>query len=278
MIRIGLELREDLASSTVSAEGFELVQPTPQVADKFGLPWEIRGRGSHDEIWACMQNWIGRVPNEWWMNDGRTHQDRSVMVERKAVGARLVEVSGKPNALASDWVENFTKREQESEVSLAESVGTSTARSSEHGWNTSITASYQLEVSAEVEGIGGTATYGVAFTAGAHGTYGKAETKDRSITVARAARLTAGPRMKYPVSLLVGSGTCKVLVDFEYRLMGNAIVFYEKATNWGNHFVAPIEEFLRWMRLPNTAADSEILDIGFVTGGTIRFGKGQPIA
>lgn len=297
-IQLSVHLRKNLDDSEVRASGFELLPLNDAAAKAFGIPRQIVGRGSHDGIWACINNWWGRVPDEfvtsdpvkgssvknvpdiWTPYSDSWGEENQVRIERKAVGCELVSHTGGVDALVTDEVENLSHLEQPGQsVSLSHEEVIEDSRHSEKSWSMSLTNGIEVTVGGEFAGLKAEAKRSIEFTVEHGGSSGRSHSKSVGQTVARTANVTAAPRKIYPVSLVAGRGSLKVRVDYEYRIFGEARALYiQKAFN--GQLSSPgmdITEILRWLNLPTVVNDSEVLDVGFVTSGKISIGEGRSV-
>ena len=296
-IRLSVLLRNDLASSEVSASGFELVPLTDEAAAAFGIPRQIVGRGYDDQLWGVIKNWWGRVPDEFVTSDpivgsmasvphrwtpykDSWGEDKQVRVERKAVGCRLVESYGSVDAMVSTEIENRDTAQQdgqEAELLYEESV--SDSRYSESSWSLSLSNGMEVEVGGEFAGFEAGAKRTIELTVEYGETSGHSRTVETSRGIRLKAQVNAAPKTVYPVSVQAGKGALKVAVDYEYRLMGYWRALYiQRAYN--GQLAAPLSdvgELLRALGKPEMVRGSDILSVGFVTDGKISIGEGRPI-
>lgn len=298
-IRIGLHLNDDLDSSHVEASGFESFPLTDETAKVFGIPRQVVGRASHDDLWHKVINpMFGRYPDEFITSDpvvgsaakGVPHEwtpyadawgeENQVIVERKAVGATIIETTGSVDAVATATIRNRDNQEQPGqEATLEYSEDVEDSRTSEKNWHTDLTLGYEITVGGEYAGFKAEAKRSIEFSFGVGGSSSKTKTTTKGRTVSLKASVNAAPRTYYPVSIQAGKGTLVVKVDYEYRLRGYWRALYiQKAYNGSlTSPPATIEELMERLGLPTMIADSETMDIGFITDGSIDLGKGIPL-
>ena len=301
-IRIGLHLREDLDSSEVRADGFESFPLTDETAKIFGIPRQVVSghydEGRHGQLWSVINNWWGRFPNEFVTSDpvvgsGARNvpdqwtpyadawgEENQVIVERKAVGATIIETTGSVDAITTGNVRNNDRQEQpgqEIELNYTEEVEDS--RSSEKNWHVGVTLGYEVTVGGEYAGFSAEAKRSVEFSFDTGGSKTTSHTVTKGRSVRLKANVDAAPRTIYPVSVMAGQGSLRVKVDYEYRLRGQWRALYTKKAYNGS-LAAPLSDIgalLEALHKPTMIADSETLDVGFVTDGQIDIGEGKPL-
>ncbi len=294
-IRLGLHLQEDLDASHVEASGFELFPLTDEVAKRFDIPRQVVGRGYDDPIWGFINRKFGRPPDEFvtsdpvpgsQIRDGWTPykdswgEENQVMVERKAVGATIIETTGSVDALTTGNVRNNDRQEQpgqEVELNYTESVEDS--RTSEKNWSAGITLGYEVTVGGEYAGFSAETKRSVEFSFQAGGSSSHSHTVTKGRSVRLKANIDAAPRTIYPVSVQAGKGSLRVKVDYEYRLRGWWRAIYAQKAYNGSLTAPPadIVELLEGLGKPTMIEDSETLDVGFVTDGQINIGEGKSL-
>lgn len=296
-IRIGLHLNDSLEESHVEATGFENFPLTDETAKAFGIPRQIVGSGKNDVLWGAIRNWWGRVPDEFVTSDPVVSSSASVpnkwtpykdswgtenqvMIERRAVGARIVETRGSVDAVATTEIRNRDNQEQPGqEATLEYSEDVEDSRTTETNWHADLTLGAEVTVGGEYAGFKAEAKRSIEFSVGVGGSKSKTHTVTKGRTVSLKASITAAPRTVYPVSIQAGKGALVIKVDYEYRLHGYWRALYiQKAFN--GQLAAPLSdigELLRVLGKPNVIKDSEIMDIGFVTDGAIDIGAGRPL-
>lgn len=297
-ISLSLQLRDDLDSSEVDVSGFNLKAFDDQSAGVFGIPRQIVGKGSDSALWNAIKNWWGRPPDEFVTSDpvkgSHAHnvpkswtpyadswgEENQVRVEQKAVGVHLIETTGSVDSIVTANIRNYNDKVmpgQEAELSYNEEV--EDTRYNENTAGMSLTNGMEVTVGGEFAGFKGEAKRTVEFTVEASHTRGhsKAVTKGRAIRLK--AEVDAEPNSIYPVSVLVGRGSLKVKVDYEYRLMGTWRALYIQKPFRGKLTcpASDINGLLEVLGKPQVIYGSEVIDVGFVTNGDISIGKRKPL-
>lgn len=297
-IKLEVHLRDNLEESEVRASGFELMVVNDEAMELFGLPRQVVGRGSHPTLWPQINNWWGRypdefvtsdpvigshahrVPNEWTPYHDAWGEANQVRIEKKAVGARLIESTGSTDAINSTSIMNHDNAEQpDQSASLTYRREVTDERYTENAWSWSLMNGLEVEVGGEYAGFNASATRKIEFTVGNERTSGKAHTDLEGRELSLTASVNAAPRTQYPVSIQMGQGALRIEVDYEYRLMGQWRALYiQKAYNGSlTSPPASINELLEAEGLPQVVRDSEVMNIGFVTHGAISIGEGRPL-
>ena len=301
-IGISVQLRDELDSSEVSVDGFNLEPFDNDHAEIFGIPRQVVSGGyneaRHGKLWGCINNWWGRFPNEFVMRDPVLSSgarnvpaewtpyadawgaDNQVLVEMKAVGCQLIETTGGVDAIVTTKVRNYGDTVQPGqEVSLDYNEEFQFVKSKSTEIGVSTTVGYAVEIDGSFVGIPAKATYSVEVTASAAHTTGESKTTIKGRSVSLKANVDTQPHSQYPVSVTLGKGSLKVKVDYEYRLKGKWRALYTKKAYNGQlgSPLADVNELLDALNLPRVIKDSEILDVGFVTNGDINIGAAEPI-
>lgn len=301
-IGLSVQLQNDLNSREVHADGFNIEVLDDDHADMFGIPRQVVGgqynEDQHGQLWGCINNWWGRFPNEFVTGDpvknSRVHkvpnewtpyadawgEENQVRVEMKAVGCRLIESKGSVDSIVTAKVRNYGNTVQPGQkASLAYSEEFEVTRYKENSFGFETTLGYEITVGGEYAGFKAESKYSVSFTASTSHTSGKSTTRSTGKSVELEANVDAEPHSIYPVSVLLGKGSLKVQVDYEYRLIGKWRALYTKKA-YNGQLAAPlsdINELLDALDKPRIVRGHEILDIGFVTNGDISIGAAQPL-
>jgi len=298
-IELSVLLREDLDASEIEAGGFELQPYNAAVSKAFGVPYEITGKHSHQKLWDVIRNWWGRtpdefvtadpvhdsrrpsVPKEWKPYEDGWGLENQVYVQRKAIGATLIETSGSTDAIATTSIENKGSKHQEgqeTELSYSEDVEDTHYRETTVG--SSLTLGYEITVGGEFAGAKAESKRSVEFTVEASHTKGASKSITKGKVVRLKAQVDAEPHSIYPVSIMLGRGKLKVAVECEYSLRGFARALYVQKPYARGQYESPpmdINGVLDAMGLPRTFCDTEIIDVGFVTSGRISIGERKSV-
>ena len=298
-IELSVQLRDDLDASEVTAGGFELRPYNAGVSKTFGVPYEITGKHSHQQLWDVIRNWWGRAPDEFVTADP-VHDSRrpskpkewnpyeeswgienQVYVQRKAIGSTLVETSGSIDAIATTSIENRGDRHQEgqeAELSYHEDVEDTHYHETTIG--SSLTLGYEVTVGGEFAGAKAESKRSVEFSISASHTRGSSKSLTEGRAIRMKAQVDAQPKSIYPVSIMLGRGKLKVAIECEYSLRGYARALYIQKPYARGQFESPpmdINGILDAMGLRKTIRETEVLDIGFVTSGRISIGQPKSI-
>lgn len=296
-LRLALELKDNLKDSKVVASGFELLPISDEAARAFGLPRQFVGKGSDDRVQNALHKITGRVsdefylcdpvigssvknvPNPWHLFKDSGREASQVLLERRAVGARLISTTGQTDVAATTSVSNSGDVDQpEQEQSLTYSEEVTDERSSETSWAFSLTNSLEVKVGGEYAGFSAEATRSISFTVEHSKTTGRSHsvTKGHAITLTAKAKNPA--HTKTPISITLGKGNLVVEVDYEYRLHGKCLAAYIQKSYNGSLTAPDIEinHLLEVMGLPTVVKDKETLTMGFVTDGQINIGQPEP--
>lgn len=302
MINLAVLLRRDLNDSQVTASGFELLPLNDPVARRFGIERQVvsgqYNEARHGNLWACINNWWGRYPNEFVTGDpvvgSGAHRvpnqwtpyadswglEKQVRVERKVVGCRLLEASGSVDAVAADVYQNWSEDPQNYDVALAYQEAVTDQRYSSKHWSASLTNSLEVSVGGEYAGFKAEAKRSISLTIEGGGEKGRSHSEETSKGVTRTVRVKARPLSEYPVSISAGRGSLRVAIDYEYRLQGCARALYtRKALN--GQLSSPdmeINELLKALNLPTVLTDQEELSVGFFTHGSSAVGHRRPLS
>ena len=288
-IRVNLYLGDTLEDSGVKASGFELAAITREQARAFGLPWNVVGSGSHDGVWEFLRQRTGRVPNEYYVSDpvdgsdvanvpsrGWTpFEDRlmtGVQIEKRAVGARLINIEGQPDAVTADEVECpiGALTNQTGSTVLTKSVRVGHSVTSESNWSITFGQSLEINVEAKPEGIGAGMTRSFSLDIQRGGSTAKTHFRDEEESVSKQIDFDVPPGRKRIYSMSVSRGSAIVDIDYEMHVIGQFSAFYKKPlvspVSWYDDDVVALLEHLGQ---PTMQVVTERRSIGLVSDGKL---------
>ena len=301
-IGISVQLKDDLDTSIVHADGFNLEVLDDDHAEMFGIPRQIVGgqynEARHGQLWGAIHQKWGRFPNEFVTGDpvrnSRAHQvpaewtpykdawgeKNQVRVQQKAVGCRLIATTGTVDSIISTKVRNYNDEVQPGqEALLAYTEEFEVSRHKENSFGFETKFGYEVTVGGEYAGFKAEAKYSVEFTASTSHTEGKSTTTSKGKHVELKASVTAEPHSIYPVSVLLGKGSLTLQIDYVYELIGQWRALYTKKA-YNGQLAAPladINKLLDALGKPRIVKGHEIIEVGFVTNGDISIGTRQPL-
>ena len=295
-IRISIDLRDTAAESVASARGFDLIKPPARLLREFGLP--VQERGYAEALWGVCANHFGRPP-DWffatetpsgppWNRDhegdwddypGGFYSDIGdwvhflPRVEKRAVAAKITEISSKPDTFATrEYAQPSKYGRGEFQVSLAKRVGIENSLTTSHEWSADIEATIGVEIGGEAVGHKVSASTTVSFGYA----YGRQKTATRhtehEVQDSLSAHFVEGapPEAVLLASLMGSSGSVKVAVDYEYRLVGDACFWFEqRLLNGRKAHRLPLATIVADLGGENLRHDTEIVDLGFVSDGKV---------
>ena len=296
-IKIMAQLADNAEDSRVDVSGFDLIRPEKKIVKAFGIPYAEEGY--HEPTWTACRKIFGRAPDwffatetppggfwnkkpsDWEDVEGGFYADvRSdwadalPRIEKKAVRARILEVTSRPEAFASRTYANPSRYAKgEFQVALSKEVTTENSRTTGHEWSTGITSTVGVEVGGEAVGHKVSASVAVSFGYA----YSKQETSTQSTTHSISDSLTASfvddapPEAEVIAELMASGGQIKVALDVEYRIINEVCFFFGKKKKakamW--RFV-DASHLLDVMGLPAVVQDTETLSLGFVSDGKVE--------
>ena len=294
-IRLALELGDTPEKSKVIVSGYERVPVTDEVCKGFGIRRLTLGKGYHGEIWAAANRYYGRVPNEAYLSEpvkgsSHVHSDKwmpftdtgnkteQVYCTKKAVSAKIISVSGKPDTIATtkhtnDWpiptkaqVKRGVTNIKMDAVTLSNSITQEHTRTSELGW--SMTVGSKIGVEAGGDAFGGKVSQELSIEFGAHGSTSKSTSNTVTREISRSTSVPIGPQQSGESSLIVGVGHIEIEVKYSITLSGNVMVWYDKPHCGHKAWLVDIKD-IKTPALHKTIHTTELMKIGMVTDGEI---------
>lgn len=289
-IRLSIKLDEFIADSVVAVSGYEVEPIDDEMAQVFGLPRAVLGRGSDDRIWSYLAKRTGRVPNEFYLSDPINGSDwvrrenwtpfkdrgmDGVRIERVPLRGRIVSATGEPKQIATDMVRNppESRTNQTGSVTLSEDVTESYSRTREKNWSIGMTQSIGIEVEGGIPGLGkGKVSRSMSLSFGTGGSDSKTQSHSRTLGQSRTADYDVPPGRVHEYSLTVGSGSIEVNIDYAYRIIGLCSASYKKPLGGGHNtswFDFAVTDLLSALGQATQVETRERLSIGLVSDATL---------
>ena len=294
-IRIALDLGDTPKNSKVIATGYERVPVTDEICKGFGVKRLVLGSDYHGEIWSTANRYYGRVPNEAYLSEpvkGSAHVysdkwmpftdtgnvENQVYCTKKVLSAKIIEVSGKPDTIATtkhtnDWpiptkqqVKRGVTNIKTDSITLSNSITQEHTRTSETGW--SINVGSKIGVEAGGDAFGGKVSQEFSIEFGRHGSISNSTSNSVTREISRSTSVPVGPQQSGESSLIVGVGHVVIQVEYSMRLSGSIMVWYEKPHNGHKQWLVDIKD-VNTDALHKTINTKETLKIGMVTDGEI---------
>ena len=228
-IQISLIMRDDLESSTVKVNGFDLLSMTDAIAQQFGIV--TAEQGAHWPLWDVARTKYGRYPDWFHACDGagkvgwKEFERRKldgVRAQKKAVAARILGVQTTPAAQVSRRRKNDSaKHEAVYTVTLSDEVSAENSRTTSNEWSVGNESKVGVEIGGELSQVKTTVETTVSFgyVRGEERTRGSSTTK----AVEDSLEVTLGPGEEALCSLSASRGIVNVEVDYDITLMGEAM-------------------------------------------------------
>lgn len=292
-IRLALFLDKTLEKSSVEASGFELAPLNGELADAFGLPRGgpnyVEYSSAADALWACMNNWWGRFPNEIYLADpvnGSRARDvpganwtpfadrgmPGVRIEKRAVGARLIAIEGQPDAVGTAEVkcppDALTNQTGHKTITKGVSVGHSVT--DEVNWSVTFGQSLSVEVEAKPEGIGAGMTRSFSLDIQAGGSKSKTRSTTENVSVSETVNYDVPPGRRRLYTMSVSRGSAIVEIDYDMIMSGAFTVYYKKPLRGNESMIdQDVKGLMDWINQPMVRRVTERREIGLVSDGTI---------
>lgn len=274
---ISLNLRDNLKDSDIRVSGFELIPMSNEVARKFGII--VGTRGYHPQLWSACRRIYGRVPDwfftqdmksERWDEYKRLRENgtplEEVKLQKRAVGARIIEVKSKPAARVARKQKNRSKKVATFDISLEDSISTEFSRSTSNEWSVGSETTVSVEIGGELSQAKTTVEQTISFgyTRGEE----ESKTKGDSITVSSGIEVELQPGEEAVASMSCSRGQIIVDVDYECSLTGTAMFAFAKRHHNGrrDHYI-DIERLLPLVGSDNLIRVTDRMGLGFVSEG-----------
>lgn len=292
-IRLSLFLGNSLEESSVEASGFELSPLTRELADAVGLP---RGGPNYpkysseaDALWACMNNWWGRFPNEIYLADpvdGSSARDvpgkgwtpfadrgmPGVRIEKRAVGARLIGIDGKPDAVGTAEVKcpPDALTNQTGHKTITKGVTVQHSVTNEVNWNVTFGQSLEINVEAKPEGIGAGMTRRFSLDISRGGSRSKTKSKAENVEVSETVNYDVPPGRRRLYTMSISRGAAIVEIDYDMVMSGDFTVYYRRPLRGNESMIdQPVQGLMDFIGRPMSHRIKERREIGLVSDGSI---------